>query len=61
MQHYREYSGRVEICSNQRWETLSYEEWTSSNAWVACNELGFTGELFQFEKLIFKVIEAPSF
>ena len=43
IQHYIESSGRIEICSNQRWETLSYQEWTSSNAYVACNELGFAG------------------
>ena len=43
IQHYIESSGRIEICSNRRWETLSYREWTSSNAHVACNELGFAG------------------
>ena len=37
------YYGRIEICSNQRWETLSYQQWTPSNALVACNELGFSG------------------
>ena len=36
-----EYYGRVEICSNQRWGTFSYYHWTSSNAVVACNELGY--------------------
>ena len=36
--------GHIEICSNQRWESLSYQEWTSLNTWVACNELGFSGK-----------------
>ena len=36
-----EYYGRVEICSNQRWGTLSYYHWTPSNAEVACKELGY--------------------
>ena len=36
--------GNIKICSNQRWEILSYQEWTSLNTWVACNELGFSGK-----------------
>ena len=36
--------GHIKICSNQRWESLSYQEWTSLNTWVACNELGFSGK-----------------
>ena len=38
---YTENNGRVEICSNQRWETLNYNTWTSYNTMVACFELGF--------------------
>ena len=36
--------GCIKICSNQRWETLSVQEWTSLNTWVSCNELGFSGK-----------------
>ena len=36
--------GHIKICSNQRWESLSYQEWTSLNAYVACTELGFSGK-----------------
>ena len=39
---YTERYGRVEICSDQRWETLNYYQWTYDNARVACFELGFT-------------------
>ena len=33
--------GRVEICSDQRWTTLSYNQWSYANAQVACIQLGF--------------------
>ena len=33
--------GRVEICSDQRWETLNYYQWSYYNARVVCAELGF--------------------
>ena len=36
-------SGQVEICSNQRWETLSRSQWTNNVASVACTELGLLG------------------
>lgn len=34
-------SGHVEICSNQRWETISLIEWEDDEAKVACNTLGY--------------------
>ena len=39
---YTELYGRVEICSHQRWETLSYNHWSSSVAKVVCIELGYS-------------------
>ena len=42
MEGYRKENSRLEICSDQRWETLNYNTWTSTNnARVACDELGF--------------------
>ena len=38
----KESNGRVEICSDQRWETLNVNQWIESNAMVACFELGFS-------------------
>ena len=35
--------GRVEICSNQRWETISRRYWHYRETRVACNALGYTG------------------
>ena len=41
------YYGRVEICSDQRWNTLSSARslWSSTNARIACIELGFEGKI----------------
>ncbi|CAI8023564.1 Scavenger receptor cysteine-rich domain superfamily protein, partial [Geodia barretti] len=36
-----DFYGRVEICSNQRFETFSYYHWSIENAEVACRELGY--------------------
>ena len=38
---YSERSGHVEICSNQRWETLLLSDWEHDEAKVACNTLGY--------------------
>ena len=38
-----ENEGRVEICSNQRWETISDGLWGDYETEVACNALGYTG------------------
>ena len=38
---YLEENGRLEICSNKRWESLSYYYWDSHVTRVACIELGF--------------------
>ena len=36
--------GRVEICSNQRWETISRNNnWQYQETRVACNALGYDG------------------
>lgn len=33
--------GFIEICYKKRWAILSTANWTSYNARIACNELGF--------------------
>ena len=42
MESYSETRGHVEICSNQRWKTISGNHWGSDEARVACNALGYT-------------------
>ena len=41
-----ERSGRVEICSNQRWETLSLSDWKDNEVMIACNSLGYSYGMF---------------
>ena len=38
--------GRVEICFNWRWGTISGDGWTQTESTVVCNDLGYepTGE-----------------
>ncbi|CAI8023573.1 Neurotrypsin [Geodia barretti] len=43
------YYGRVEICSDQRWNTLSNAQWSYSNARIACIELGFQYASYAFQ------------
>ena len=43
---YSERNGHVEICSNQRWETLSLSDWKDNEAKVACNSLGYSYGMF---------------
>ena len=38
---FSEIEGRVEICSNQRWETIVQGSWRHEEAIVACNSLGY--------------------
>ena len=48
--------GRVEICSNQRWETLSSNYWQYEETRVACNALGYTGVYILCNENMCKVI-----
>ena len=43
---YSERNGHLEICSNQRWETLSLSDWGDIEAVVACNTLGYGYGMF---------------
>ena len=36
-----EFEGRVEMCFNRRWGTVSSDGWTQTNTRVVCNELGY--------------------
>ena len=35
-----QYEGRVELCSNRVWGTVSRSRWDSNDAMVACRQLG---------------------
>ena len=36
-----EHSGRVEICLNNKWQTVCDDEWDSDDAKVACKKSGY--------------------
>ena len=36
-----EFEGRVEVCLNRRWGTVSSDGWMQTNTRVVCNELGY--------------------
>ena len=35
------FEGRIEICYNQAWDTVCHDFWSTTNANVACGQLGF--------------------
>ena len=43
-----EQEGRVEVCSNGVWISICQSGWNAIDAYVLCNQLGYTGtsELF---------------
>ena len=36
-----EWEGRVEVCFNQRWGTISSDGRTQANSHIVCNSLGY--------------------
>ena len=46
------WEGRLEVCFNQRWGTVSNDGWTEVNSQVVCNAFGyeFTGIHTQVQK-----------
>ena len=36
-----EWEGRLEMCYNERWGTVSSEGWTDINTQVVCNDFGY--------------------
>ena len=36
-----EWEGRLEVCLNQRWGTVSDDGWSEDNAQVVCRDLGY--------------------
>ena len=36
-----EWKGRLEVCLNQRWRTVSSDGWMTANTQVVCRDLGY--------------------
>lgn len=46
-----EWRGRLQVCFDQRWETVSGEGWDSADTEVVCRELGYQSAGRYFEIL----------
>ena len=47
-----QYSGRVEICSNNVWGRVCESGWSTYDAIVVCNQLGYTGCMYKMKLVL---------
>ena len=53
--------GRVEVCSNGVWISICQSGWNAIDAYVLCNQLGYTGTSESFNEYIILLITRDNF